>query len=256
MESKKSAHILRYFVAVIFLFLGLGLLCGWWFVHRPLPELDGQLVLPDIKQIVVVDRDQWGIPRIQASSLEDLATAQGYVMAQDRLWQMDVIRRVAAGELSEIFGPITLELDRENRTLGLRQAAEQAAAQMDPDARRLGEAYSRGVNRYIETHRSKLPIEFTLLHYEPRPWTPMDSFLISAYMWKSLSSTWKEELNRAYLSARAGEERAKDLYVIDSPLDHYIVGGEAAKGPSPQPKAASPSYQRRADRLQTADMSS
>jgi penicillin amidase len=251
MESKKPARTLRYFVAAILLLLGLGLLCGWWFVHRSLPELDGQLILPGIKQIVLVDRDQWGVPRIQANSIEDLATAQGYVMAQDRLWQMDIIRRVAAGELSEILGPVTLELDRENRTLGLRQAAEQAAARMDPDTRRLAEAYSRGVNRYIETHRGELPLEFTLLRYEPQPWTPMDSFLISAYMWKSLSSTWKQELNRAYLTARAGEERAKDLYVIDSPLDHYIIGGEAEKECGTRPRVSWPNTRPRTDGLQT-----
>ncbi len=196
-------------------------------MHRSLPELDGTLSLPELKQEVLVERDQRGIPRVQASSLSDLLVAQGYVLAQDRLWQMDLLRRVAAGELAEIFGPAALSLDRQHRTLGLRQAAERAVAELDPETRVLVEAYASGVNRYIEQHRNRLPLEFTLLRYRPRPWTPADTFLISGYMYEVLTTTWKAELGRAEVVARVGPEQARDLYAgtVDSPFDHFIVGG-------------------------------
>ena len=229
----------RYLLAALLLIVGTAVVVGWWLVHRSLPAFDGSVLLPELKQEVVVNRDQWGIPRIRAGSVEDLATAQGYVVAQDRLWQMDLLRRVAAGELSEVVGPVALELDRENRTLGLRLAAEDAAQRMDPETRSVVEAYARGVNRYIEDHRGKLPLEFTLLGYDPRPWTPADTFLISAYMWKTLTTTWKAKLNRAVITARVGEDRARDLFVVDSPLDHYIVGGAAAAS-APAASAQSP----------------
>jgi penicillin amidase len=233
MAPKTVSRVLRYAAATLLLLVGLVMLAGWWVVRRSLPDLDGAVTLPELQHEVQVDRDTWGVPRIRASSLEDLVTAQGYVMAQDRLWQMDLLRRVAAGEISEILGPVALDLDRENRTLGLRQAAARAADGLAPEEKNLVEAYARGVNRYIEDHRNRLPFEFTLLRYTPRPWTPTDTFLISAYMAKSLTSTWKQELNRAKLTEMAGPERAKDLYVIDSPLDHYIVNGPSSKSADP-----------------------
>ena len=224
MVRPQRSHFLRNSAAVLLLAAGACFLVAWWMIWRPLPSLDGEVELPDLRNLVTVDRDSWGIPWIQASSLEDLATAQGYVVAQDRLWQMDLLRRAAAGELSEIFGKVALDVDRENRTLGLRVASEAAAARMDPLARRVLEAYARGVNRYIDERRGRLPIEFTVLRYEPRAWTPTDTFLISAYMWKTLTTTWKAKLNRARIMAIVGPERAHDLFVVDSPLDHYIVG--------------------------------
>jgi penicillin amidase len=201
---------------------------GWWIVHRALPQLDGAASLPGLKQEVTVDRDVWGVPHIRASSLEDLLTAQGYVLAQDRLWQMDVLRRVAAGQLAEVFGPVGLERDREFRTLGLYLAADREAAQLDPQMRTMLEAYARGVNCYMDEHRSKLPWEFVAMGYEPRPWRPADSLLIAGYMYQTLTSTWKAELRRSIVSELVGPERAADLYAVDSPLDHVIVGGEQA----------------------------
>ena len=123
----RGSRIARNVVAALLLLAGIALLCGWWFVHRPLPRLDGQITVEGLKDGVIVDRDQWGRPWIRAKSTEDLVLAQGYVMAQDRLWQMDLLRRAAAGDLSEIVGPAALKIDEENRILGMRQAAERAA---------------------------------------------------------------------------------------------------------------------------------
>lgn len=240
MTSHRGSHWLRYLFAGFLLILGAGFLLGWWMIWRPLPQLDGVVSLAGLKQPVLVDRDAWGVPWIQASSVEDLETAQGYVVAQDRLWQMDLLRRAAGGELAEIFGSVALPADRESRTLGLRVAAETAAARMDPATRKIIEAYAVGVNRYMQERAGRLPIEFTVLRYKPRPWTPADTFLISAYMWKTLTTTWKAKLNRARITAMVGRERARDLFVEDSPLDHFIVGGPAAGMQSPGRRSARP----------------
>lgn len=198
---------------------------AWWFVYRPLPRIEGQAQLAGLRREVTVDRDAWGVPHIRAASMEDLAEAQGYVMAQDRLWQMDLLRRVAGGELSEIFGPSALPLDQRYRTLGFRRVAEREAAALQPDAKALMEAYARGVNHLIEDSRGRLPFEFPLLGYQPRPWKPSDSLVIAGYMYETLTSTWKRELNRAKVAELVGEERARDLFVEASDLDHFVVGG-------------------------------
>lgn len=220
----RAYRIFRNLVAGVFLLAGIALIAGWWIIRRSLPALDGSVSVSGLKSAVMIDRDSWGRPWIRANSVEDLVAAQGYVMAQDRLWQMDLLRRAAAGDLSEIFGDVALDFDRENHTLGMRQAAERAAQNSPPEIRGLLDSYAQGVNEYIETHRSSLPLEFTLLRYEPRTWTPADTYLISLYMYKTLTSTWKSKLNREWVLQKVGPERALDLFAEDSPLDHFIVG--------------------------------
>jgi penicillin amidase len=228
---------LRHALLIIFL-AGTGIAAaGWWTVHRTLPQTDGTAVLDGLKQPVTVDRDAWGVPHIRAGSLEDLIEAQGYVTAQDRLWQMDVLRRIAAGELSEIFGRNTLALDEQSRRLGLRQAAERDAASLSGENRTVFEAYARGVNRFVEAHRRRLPLEFVALGYQPRPWTPTDSMLIVGYMYATLTTTWPREINRGIVSARMDPARLADMYSPNSPDDRVVVGGE---GPSPPNPASAP----------------
>ncbi|HEX9759925.1 MAG TPA: penicillin acylase family protein, partial [Candidatus Acidoferrales bacterium] len=224
-------RLLRYAALLILLLIVLGAIAGWWIFFRTLPQLAGAISLPELKQDVTVERDAWGVPRIRAASLEDLVTAQGYIVAQDRLWQMDLLRRVAAGELSEIFGPATIATDRQNRTLGFRRVAEQTLETLSAEERLLLDAYARGVNRFIEDHAGKLPWEFTVLRYHPRPWQPTDTLLVGAYMYETLTSTWPAELNRATVTEKVGPELARDLFTVDSPLDRFIVGGEAT-GPT------------------------
>lgn len=197
----------------------------WWYVYRPLPQLDGTLSLPGLQQQVTVDRDAWGVPHIRAGSLNDLVEAQGYVMAQDRLWQLDLLRRVARGEVSEIFGARALEFDRVYRTLGFGRAAERDAELLDAESHAALEAYTRGVNHYIATHQDRLPIEFTLLHYKPRPWKPADTLVITGYMYQKLTSSWQAKLNRAKVTERVGAARARELYSQQSALDRFVVGG-------------------------------
>ncbi len=196
----------------------------WWFVYRPLPQIDGAASLPGLQHEVTVERDRWGVPHIRAASLEDLAEAQGYVMAQDRLWQMDLLRRAARGQLSEILGPATLTIDKEFRTYGFGRAAEREATLLAPDALQVMTAYARGVNKFIEQHEQNLPLEFSLLRYKPQPWKPSDTLVISAYMYRTLTNTWRSELHRAEVTERAGAGRAKDLYSQEAPMDHFVIG--------------------------------
>jgi penicillin amidase len=149
-------------------------------------------------------------------------------MAQDRLWQMDLLRRVACGQLSEILGSATLPIDKDFRTLGFSRAAERDVAQMDAESRKLLEAYARGVNLFIEDHQDRLPVEFTLLRYKPLPWHPSDTLAISGYMYRTLTDTRERELNRAKVTERVGADRAKDLFSEEATMDHFVVGDPGA----------------------------
>jgi penicillin amidase len=196
----------------------------WWFVYRPLPQVDGTIVVNGLHGDVSVERDRWGVPHIRAGSVEDMVEAQGYVMAQDRLWQMDLLRRAARGQLSEIFGPTVLSVDKKFRTLGFGRAAEREAAAASGEPRVVVEAYARGVNRFIEQHQNQLPLEFSLLQYKPQLWTPADTFVIGGYMYQTLTDTWEDKLDRAKVIERVGLDRSKDLFSQEAAMDHFIVG--------------------------------
>jgi penicillin G amidase len=188
----------------VLLVLGLGAV--YWFAYRPLPKTSGRIAAP-ISAQAAVERDALGVPHISAAQWEDAIFLQGYVTAQDRLWQMDALRRLAAGELSEVLGASTLELDREARRLRLRRVAEQHARALTGADRAVIAAYARGVNYFIETHRGALPLEFTLLRYDPRPWTITDSILCGLQMYRELTTTWRDELRKSAMLS--GGDRAK-----------------------------------------------
>ncbi|MGC2465356.1 MAG: penicillin acylase family protein, partial [Candidatus Acidiferrum sp.] len=214
-------RFLLWILAIIAIVAGV---VAWRFIYRPLPQLDGSISLPGLQQEVTVGRDDLGVPHIRASSLEDAVEAQGYVMAQDRLWQLDLLRRASRGQLSEIVGPLALKSDRQFRTFGFSRAAERDFAAMDQDSRSLMLAYARGVNRFIDQHQKSLPLEFSLLNYKPQPWQPTDSLVIAGYMYQTLTDTWERELDRAKVEDRVGPDRSKDLFSEDSPMDHFVVG--------------------------------
>jgi len=199
---------------------GIGL---YWRARACLPQLDGTVEVAGLSAPVEVLRDARGVPHVRASSLQDLFFAQGYVTAQDRLWQMDLSRRLAEGELSEIFGELTRRLDIENRTLGFRRVSERALAELSPEARAPLTAYASGVNAFIASHQSRLPIEFVLLHYQPRPWREVDSLGVALNMAKTLSTTWGVDLMRERIRAKLGPELSADLFPDHSPLDEPVA---------------------------------
>ena len=187
----------------------------FYFVVRfALPQLDGSLRVEGLTARVTVTRDTHGVPAIEAQTLEDLFFAQGYVTAQDRLWQMDAMRRFAGGELSQVLGEGLIQHDREQRILGLRATAKQAVERLPARDRSYFEAYAGGVNAYIQERRDRLPIEFRILKYAPSRWRPEDSIVIANQMVKDLNhGQFKDVLAREKILARLGPELSADLYV-------------------------------------------
>ncbi len=180
-----------------------------WISRRRLPTLEGALELPGLRAPVEVLRDPWGVPHIYAESLADLFMAQGFVHAQDRLWQMEMNRRLAAGRLAELLGPAAVDADRRMRTLLLRRVAEQEVALLSPETLTLLEAYAAGVNACID--REHLPIEFLLLRARPQPWVPADTLSWIKMMAWILCADARGEARRADLVERLGEARAAEL---------------------------------------------
>ena len=185
--------------------------------------------LQGLRDRVTVRRDERGIPYITASNNEDLYFAQGYATAADRLWQMDLLRRTARGELAEIFGNNALEEDKRHRTFGFAQTADAEVAQATPAVRTILEAYAQGVNAYITGLEDKsLPPEFQILQYKPRPWTPSDSLVVVKLFFESLSNTWRLDVMREAFADLPAEQRAA-LMPVTSPLDVLVVGKDLKK---------------------------
>ncbi len=162
--KSRAAPILRVFVATIILLIVAAAAAAFggaiWLKHAmrdSLPQLDGQLRLRGLTAAVTVRRDQHGVPHIQAATLDDLFAAQGYVTAQDRLWQMDMTRRMAAGDIAEVLGPNFVEHDRMQRILLIRETAERIVANLTENDRRFFNDYARGVNAFIATHEDQSP---------------------------------------------------------------------------------------------------
>ena len=179
---------------------------------RPgLPVTDGQLRVSGLKGSVEVIRDRWGVPHIYAQDEEDLFFAQGYVEAQDRFWQMELSRRAAQGTLAEVLGEPALKSDELARTLGFARDAQTEWDLLDADTRTALEAYARGVNAYLSMAGRQLPVEFSLLHYTPAPWQPLDSVAWARLVAWRESGDWQQELLHARLVHAVGPERAAEL---------------------------------------------
>ena len=160
------------------------LAAGLWFRGRilaGLPRLDGTASLPGLSAPVRVTRDALGVPTVSASSRIDVARATGWLHAQDRFFQMDLLRRRGAGELAELFGAAALPLDREARMHGFRGIAREVLARESPERRALLEAYAEGVNEGLASLGAK-PWEYLVLRTQPRPWRAEDSLLVSFAM--------------------------------------------------------------------------
>jgi penicillin amidase len=190
-----------------------------------LPVLDGELHLAGLSAPVTVERDGHGVPHIAAANQDDLFMAQGYVTAQDRLWQMDAFRRNANGELAEILGSSLVKHDTAQRVLQFRNTARRIYANLPAADRARLEDYARGVNLFIAQHQDALPPEFKLLGYRPQPWTGVDSISIGLTMVQMLDTHWDVKLAREKISADLKNPKLEaDLYPVGSWRDHPPTG--------------------------------
>lgn len=205
---KRAAWILLLVMVLLVLGLAGAVL---YLVRRPIPPTNGTARLPGLAASVTVVRDETGIPHITAANQADVFRAQGYVMAQDRLWQMDLYRRTAAGRLSEIAGPAALDRDQFIRTFGLHRAAEQEWAALPSVAQAAVREYTAGVNAYLASHHDALPLEFTILGYQPAPWTPVDTVAIGKLEAWDVAANLNHEVVLADLQAQLGAARAASL---------------------------------------------
>jgi len=194
-----------------------------------LPQIDGDMHVAGLSAPVTVRRDAHGVPHIEAATQDDLFFAQGYVVAQDRLWQMDMYRRNAYGELSEVLGPSLVAHDRAQRVLGFHKIAKRMWAELDPQDRRWIDDYAKGVNQYIADHPDNLPVEFRLLMYKPQPWTGVDAMSIGTMMIDMLDTHWDVKLAREEIAAKLnslpnGAQLESQLYPVGSWRDRPPTG--------------------------------
>ena len=180
------------------------MLAGLILVYRPLPAIDGDYRLLGLEERAVVDRDSFGVPHIFAQNAHDLFYLQGYVTAQDRLFQMELYRRAGAGRLSEVLGDAALDSDRAMRTYGLARVAARELPLLRAETRAGLTAYADGVNKFLEQHGETLPLEFVLLGYRPEKWNAVDSIVIAKLQAYDAAGNMDQELLRADLALRFG----------------------------------------------------
>ncbi len=185
---------------------------GYAYLRRSLPDIDGTLTVAGLTAPIEIIRDRDAVPHIFASDRRDGLFGLGYVHAQDRLWEMELQRRIGHGRLSEIFGETALPQDRFLRTVGFGRAARAAWAGLPDWAKQQTDAYIAGINAFIATHHgSQLPPEFSLLRFEPEPWTGPDVVVWVKMMAWDLSSNYVFELLRRDLMIKVGPERMAQL---------------------------------------------
>lgn len=203
--------ISRILLAILALAL-LAAVSGYVVLRSSLPRTSGTIVVPQLAAELRITRDEHGVPHIVAQSLEDAYFGLGFVHAQDRLWQMEFQRRVAAGRLAEVVGAAAVPTDRFIRTLGVYRAAEAAMAWLDPTTIDALQAYANGVNAFLATRSGVLPPEFILFGHEPEPWQPADTIAWAKMMAWDLAGNWDQELLRAELATILTFEQYASLW--------------------------------------------
>jgi len=208
-------------IAVLILVLLLGVAAGYLWLRQSLPQLEGSLTLSGLKAPAEILRDRHGVPHIYAASVEDAYFSLGFVHAQDRLWQMEMNRRIAGGRLSEALGAATLDADKFLRTLGVRRVAEATLKSLNAETRGQLEAYAAGVNSFLAQRSGPLPPEFLLTGITPEPWQSADSVAWIKMMAWDLGANWRSELLRMRLAKRLSAAQIGEFlppYPGDAPL--------------------------------------
>ena len=212
---------------------------AWVWLGSTLAPLGGRETVPALGDSVVVLWDSLAVPHLLASSAEDLFAALGYVHARDRMWQMDLVRHAAEGRLSELFGARTVATDRVLREREIARIARARLPRLDPEVRRAGEAYARGVNAWLARGRYRA-LEFRLLKHHPEPWEPVHSLEIGVLQAWDLRSDG-DELALASAVARLGQGKARELLPDYPDTAPVIVRGAGPRRVSrSRPVAAAP----------------
>ncbi|MDG2243796.1 MAG: penicillin acylase family protein [Rhodospirillaceae bacterium] len=196
-------------LAVVSVAVALG---GTWLTYRSLPKVAGTISLVGASSPIEITRDEYGIPYVSASNEGDAYFALGYVHAQDRLFQMDFMRRLGAGRLAEVLGSQALDSDRFMRTLGLYRHAESNFQVLSPETQNVLERYADGVNAWLKNRRQPFSPEFQILQYEPDAWAPADSLVWQKLMGLSLAGNWRDELLRTQLLQALPADRVAQLW--------------------------------------------
>ena len=224
-------------IKISWLFFGLLIFCFGTVGFAQVPTKT--LTVAGLSKPVTVRRDARSIPYIEASNDADLYFAQGYITASDRLWQMDLLRRVSRGELAEIFGTQVIEEDKRWRRYGFSKIAEESMATLNPSLKTALENYARGVNAFIATlDKDSMPPEFKILQYQPTAWKPTDTLCIGKILADGLSSTWRQDLIRASLQ-NLPKDKLADLTNNTTPFDVILFGKDITKTQNPKPKTQS-----------------
>jgi penicillin G amidase len=219
MSVSLPSRLLRIFAAFVFAIVLAGVM-AFAYLRTSLPQDRGSIKLPTLSAKVDVLRDAHGVPHIFAQSEQDALFALGFVHAQDRLWQMEVNRRIGSGRLAEIFGKELLETDTFLRTIGLRKAAESAYVRFDETTKTQLQRYADGVNAYLNQRKGALPPEFVLLGVTPGEWTPVDSLVWNKVMALDMGYMWKREMTRLNLLKHLSQAQINEL-IPPYPGDRY-----------------------------------
>ena len=210
----------------------LGVLAGGYLFYRAMPSYSGSVTLAGLSGQTRVWRDDYGIPHIFAPSMNDAARTLGYLHASERLYQMEISRRVGQGRIAEIVGPDMVGVDRFLRTLGFYRLAQSSFAALSPEAQARLQAYADGVNAFLDTHANALPPEFLILGDTPEKWQPADSIVWLKLMSWQLSRNYRFEIARAQLAQKLPPEQAGWL------LPGYPAGAPITTQPEAHPNHA------------------
>jgi len=218
----------------------------------PLPQISGEIEVPGLRGEARIYRDQWGVPHIYADDPRDLFFADGYVQAQDRLWEITLFRAVASGRLSEIFGNVgvpgaeimgmklsTFEMDKRARVFGMKfigEIGQALLAETQPELLGKLQAYCDGLNAYVDRNRGNLPIEFRILNFEPDRFSPADVIALSRFYGSMLSGNLDDELARYAIALKMGAPAAWELMPLHESLGPTIVPTRMLKNRLDKPR--------------------
>src|SRR5271166_2974078 len=214
---RPKRHIWKRSILAVGLILAIPAAVTMIVFERAMPAYSGVAPLPGLSAEARVYRDNWGVPHIFAADRNDAARALGYIHASERLFQMEMNRRVGQGRVAEILGPDLVNVDKHMRTLGYYREAQGSFDALSPWAQKRLVAYAEGVNAFLDSHRNALPPEFLLIGDKPESWTPADSLVWGKLMAQQLSHNYGLESLRARLRDKLGSDRAAWLFPGTAP---------------------------------------